>query len=139
MGRVSRIGGAERAIEVEFDPDRLLALGLTAASVNDQLRLANIDLGGGSGDLAGQEYAIRALGAAASVEALAATPIAMPSGGTVRLDDIGTVTDGTADPETFAMSDGQPVVAFSVFRTTGASDLTAGNNAKDALAGLTAR
>ncbi len=55
VGKVSRIGGGDRAIQVDLDPDRLLALGLTAAEVNNQLRQINIDLGGGSGNLAGQE------------------------------------------------------------------------------------
>lgn len=54
VGKVTRIGGADRAIQVELKPDRLLALGITATDVNDQLRQINIDLGGGSGDLAGQ-------------------------------------------------------------------------------------
>ena len=138
VGSVTRIGGGERAIEVELDPARLLALGLTAADVNDQLRATNIDLGGGSGELAGQDFAIRALGSADTVEALAATAIGLPAGGTVRLDDLGRVIDGAAEATGFALSDGQPVVAFSVFRSTGASDLAAGENVKARLAELMA-
>ena len=138
VGRVTRIGGASRAIEVELDPDRLLALGLTASDVNDQLRGTNIDLGGGSGVLGGQDYAIRSLGAADSVEELAATAIRLPSGGTVRLEQVGRVVDGAAELTSFAMSDGQPVVAFSVFRATGESDLTAADAAKARLEALRA-
>lgn len=128
VGQVTRIGGADREIRVNLDPDRLLALGLTAAGINDQLRLSNIDLGGGRGNLAGQEYSIRALGSAATLDDLAATPIALPSGRTVRLDQIGTVTDGASEARAFAMMDGHPVVAFSVFRASGASDLEAGED-----------
>ena len=133
VGKVSRIGGGDRAIQVDLDPDRLLALGLTAAEVNNQLRQINIDLGGGSGNLAGQEYSIRALGSAASLEQLAATPLTLSSGTTVRLDQIGQVFDGSTTASSFALSDGQPVVAFGVFRATGASDLVAGDNAKQRL------
>ena len=64
VGRTSRLGGADREINVELDPDRLLALGITAADVSRQLRTTNIDLGGGRGDLGGQEVSIRALGGA---------------------------------------------------------------------------
>ena len=53
VGKVSRLGGADREIKVELDPDRLLAQGLTAAGVSDQLRMRNIDLGGGRDDPAG--------------------------------------------------------------------------------------
>ncbi|MGR3571834.1 efflux RND transporter permease subunit [Brevirhabdus sp.] len=139
VGQVSRIGGADREIRVDLDPMRLQALRLTAADVNNQLRSVNIDLGGGRGDLAGQEYSIRALGSADSVEQLAATPLTLPSGMTVRLDQLGTVTDGAAEVRSFALFDGQPVVAFGVFRATGKSDLVAGDNAKAALEKLIAK
>ncbi|NCO86316.1 MAG: efflux RND transporter permease subunit [Rhodobacterales bacterium] len=138
VGKVDRIGGADRAIEVELDPNRLLALQLTASDVNRQLRATNIDLGGGSGNLAGQEYSIRALGAAATLDALAATPILVPAGGTVRLDDLGRVIDGSTEPSSFALLDGQPVVAIGIFRSTGASDLAAGDNAKARIVDLSA-
>lgn len=136
IGKVSRIGGGDQAIEVELSPDRLLALGLTASDVNNQLRQNNIDLGGGSGDLAGQAFSIRALGSAPTLEKLAATPIKLAGGGVVRLDDLGLVKDGAEDASSFAMFNGQPVVAFGVFRATGASDLTAGDNAKSRIADI---
>ncbi|SEN72765.1 hydrophobe/amphiphile efflux-1 (HAE1) family protein [Pseudorhodobacter antarcticus] len=136
IGKVTRIGGGDQAIEVELNPDRLLALGLTASDVNGQLRQNNIDLGGGSGDLAGQEFSIRALGSAPTIADLAATRISLSGGGSVRLDDLGTVRDGAQDAASFAMYNGQPVVAFGVFRATGASDLTAGDNAKGRIAAL---
>ncbi|MFZ7092294.1 efflux RND transporter permease subunit [Primorskyibacter sp. 2E233] len=136
VGKVERIGGADRAIEVALDPDRLLALGLTASTVNNQIRQANVNLGGGSGSLAGQEYAIRALGSADSIEALAKMPIPTPAGSTVRLGDLGRVIDGAEETNSFALLDGGPVVAIGVYRASGASDLIAGNAAKEKIAEL---
>lgn len=133
VGQVTRIGGADREIRVDLDPNRLLALGITASSVNDQLRLLNVDLGGGRGNLAGQEYSIRALGSATSIAQLAGTPLTLPTGRTVRLDQIGTISDGASEARAFAMLDGQPVVALGVFRSTGASDLVAGDGVKERL------
>lgn len=133
VGDVSRIGGAESEIKVELDPDRLLALGITASQVNDQLNAKNTDLGGGRGDVASQEYSIRVLGAAPTIGQLRSTEISLPAGNTVRLEQLGTVTMGTAAERNFAMLDGQPVVAFGVFRQTGASDLVAADNAKKIL------
>ncbi len=130
VGKISRIGGADRQIKVELDPNRLLAHGLTAADISDQMRAKNIDMGGGRGDLAGKEYSIRTLGAADSVAQLAATPIAIADGRTIRLDQLGTVVDGPAEERAFALMDGQPVVAFGVYRATGESDLAAGDGTK---------
>ena len=140
VGQTTRIGGADRQILVELDPDRLLAMGLTAADVSGQLRAKNIDMGGGRGDLAGTEYSIRALGSADSVAQLAATPIAIGSTGrTVQLDQLGEVIDGASDERSFALLDGQPVVSLAVYRALGKSDLAAGDGVKAKMADLRAR
>jgi multidrug efflux pump subunit AcrB len=143
VASITRIGGADRQINVELDAGRVQALGLTVAEVSDQLRAKNIDMGGGRGDLAGTEYSIRALGSAQDVARLAATPIligadAKGGGRTVRLDQLGTVTDGPSDERKFALLGGQPVVAFGVFRGSGQSDLEAGDGAKARIAQIEA-
>jgi hydrophobe/amphiphile efflux-1 (HAE1) family protein len=124
VGGVSRSGGVDREIRIALNPDKLLALGVTAANVNAQLRATNIDLAGGRGELSGQEQAIRTLAGARSVADLAALPIWLPGGRSVRLDDLGTVTDGAAEVRTFARLDGQPVVTFAISRAKGASDVS---------------
>ncbi|MBV0892209.1 efflux RND transporter permease subunit [Paracoccus sp. Z118] len=139
VAEIARIGGADLEITVELDPDRLLALGLTAAEVSQQLRARNIDMGGGREDVSGREYSIRALGSAADVAQLAATPISLTTGNTVRLDQLGTVTEAASEQRSFALLDGRPVVAFGVYRAMGASDLLAGDGTKEKLAEIAAR
>ena len=131
LGTISRLGGADREIKVELDPDRLLAYGITAAEISRQLSATNIDLGGGRGDIGGQEFSIRALGGASTVEELAATPLSLPGGRTLRLRDLGEVIDGASEARSFATLDGQPVVSFGVLRATGASDLGVGEAVKE--------
>ena len=74
--------------------------------------------------LRGQEQAIRTLAGARKLEDLAALPIALPGGRRVRLDELGTVTDGAAEPRTFTRLFDEPIVAFGVTRAKGASDVT---------------
>ena len=124
VGEVTRSGGVDREIRVSLDPEKLLALGVTAAAVNDQVRADNVDLGGGRGEIGGQEQAIRTLAGARQVRDLAALPIALPGGRRVRLDELGTITDGAAEPRTFARLFDEPIVAFGVTRAKGASDVT---------------
>ena len=95
---------------------------MTAANVNAQLRATNVDLAGGRGEIAGEEQAIRTLAGARSVGDLSALPIWLPGGRKVRLDDLGTVTDGAAEARTSRGSTGGPIVAFGVSRAKGASD-----------------
>ncbi|HEY8612447.1 MAG TPA: efflux RND transporter permease subunit [Roseomonas sp.] len=123
VGQVNRIGGTDREIRVELRPDRLLALGITAAEVNVQLRNLNIDLPGGRVADAVGDQAIRALGAASSIAELRQRRIALPSGGAVRLADIASVLDTSTDPRSAALLDGRPVVAFEILRTRGSSEL----------------
>src|SRR5271166_4002049 len=61
---------------------------------------------------------------ARSVADLAALPIALPGGRKVRLDELGTIVDGAAEPRTFTRLFDQPIVAFGVKRAKGASDVT---------------
>src|SRR5215212_130142 len=91
VGGVTRVGGVDREIRVDLKPDRLLALGVTTADVNRQLRLTSIDLAGGRSEIGGQEQSIRTLGSAQTLESLAATTISLPGGRRVRLDEVASV------------------------------------------------
>ncbi|HRN88072.1 MAG TPA: efflux RND transporter permease subunit [Hyphomicrobium sp.] len=122
VSEVRRMGGVEREIRIDLDPDRLLSFGVTAGDVNAQVRASNINLAGGRGEIAGREQAIRTLASKVTVSELAATMVALPGGRKVRLDELGTVTDSIAEPRTFAKLDGEFIVAFSVSRAKGASD-----------------
>ena len=136
VAQIERLGGVEREIRVALDPDRLLAFGITAGDVNKQLRATNIDLAGGRGEIAGREQAIRTLAGKQTVADLAATSIVLPRGRKVRLDELGTVVDSTAEQRTFAALDDRPVVAFAILRAKGASDVVVAGDVATAIAAL---
>jgi hydrophobe/amphiphile efflux-1 (HAE1) family protein len=139
VSQIQRIGGVEREIRIALDADRLLAYGITAGDVNRQLRATNVDLAGGRGEIAGREQAIRTLAGKRSVEDLAGTMIALPKGRKVRLDQLGSVSDATAEQRTFATLDGRPVVAFAVSRAKGASDASVSAEVDKSVAELAAK
>jgi multidrug efflux pump subunit AcrB len=64
VAQVERIGGVDREILVSLDPDRLQAVGLTAADVSKRLRGTNVDLAGGLAEIGGRDQAIRTLAGA---------------------------------------------------------------------------
>ena len=123
VAQVERIGGVEREILVSLDPDRLQAAGLTAVNVSRRLRGTNVDLAGGRAEIGKNDQAIRTLAGAKTLNELAGTMISLPTGGELRLDDLGTVTDTIADRRTFARFNGEPVVALGIKRSKGASDV----------------
>ncbi len=123
VAQVERIGGVQREILVSLDPDRLQASGLTAVDVSQRLRGTNEDVAGGRAEIGGRDQAIRTLAGAKTLNELAGTMITLPKGGEIRLDDLGIVTDTIADRRTFARFNGEPVVAFGIKRSAGASDV----------------
>src|SRR5436190_1205263 len=123
VGSVERIGSVEREIRVGLNPVALQGVGITALDVSRQLRGSNADLAGGRSEIGGRNQAIRTLAGARTLTNLAATRIALPRGGDLRLDDIGLVSDTIAEPSTFARFNGAPLVGFSILRAKGASDV----------------
>lgn len=123
VSAVTRLGGVDREIRVELDPARMLAYGVSADRVNSQLRAINADLPGGQAQIGGQAQSIRTLGGAQSVQELANLRISTADGGTVRLADLGTVTDSASDLNSISRYNGQPVVGFMVQRSRGASEV----------------
>jgi multidrug efflux pump subunit AcrB len=123
VSQVQRMGGVDREIRIELDPSRMLAYGVSADQINNQIRALNADLPGGQAEVAGQAQSIRTLGGAQSVAELAETRITASDGRVVRLGDLGTVTDSASDLQSISRYNGQPVVGFLVLRSRGASEV----------------
>jgi hydrophobe/amphiphile efflux-1 (HAE1) family protein len=123
VGEVNRLGGVEREIRIDLDPDRLASFGVTAATVSQALVNVNNDLPGGRVTVGGSERAIRTLGAAGSVQELADTRVPLASGSSVRLGDLGRIEDGWTEPRSRARYDGQEVVTFNFLRSREASEV----------------
>jgi HAE1 family hydrophobic/amphiphilic exporter-1 len=136
---VQRVGGVDREIRIELDPERLIALGITADAVNAQLVGLNVDIPGGRGTIGGAEQSIRTLGSASKVEDLRNTEISLPSGRKARLSELGKVIDGPSEQRQAARYDGVPVVSFNVQRSPNTSDVTIFNGVQQQVALLKQR
>ena len=124
IGKIDRIGGADREIRIDLDPVKLDSFGISAASVSQQLAATNANIGAGRSEIGSAEQAIRTLGNAMSVARLSETSIALPSGRHVRLSDLGTVSDSYKELRSFSRLNGEQVVSFSVYRAKGASEVS---------------
>ncbi|MCE2971056.1 MAG: efflux RND transporter permease subunit [Burkholderiales bacterium] len=138
VGAVSRVGGVDREVRVELDPARLLALGVTAADISRQLRQIQQEASGGRADLGGAEQSVRTLGTVRSADELAAMDFALPDGRRVRLSDVATVSDTTAEQRTAALLNGKPVVGFEIVRSRGAGEVAVAEGVRAALEELRA-
>ncbi|NLB83663.1 MAG: efflux RND transporter permease subunit, partial [Synergistaceae bacterium] len=94
---VSLYGGLTREIHVELDPVALGSLGLNIRQVTNILSSGNYSSPSGRITLGDQESILRVVGESASVVEIENVQIPLPNGVSVRLADIGTVTDDTAE------------------------------------------
>ena len=124
VAQIRRVGGVDREIRVDLNPDRLRSLGITATQVNDQVRTFNANLPGGRAEIGSSEQSIRTLGSAANVNQLNNYQIVLPNGSFVSLSSLGTVSDRFAEVRQTARLNGKPVVAFQVLRSTGSTLVT---------------
>jgi multidrug efflux pump subunit AcrB len=134
MQQVKTSGGVSREIRVILDPVKMQAYGLTAASVNEQLRAVNVNAAGGRAEIAGAEQSVRILGNAQDAFTLGQTQIAVGGGRTVRLSDIADVKDLYGEVRDVAKFNGKPTVAFALVRARGASDVSVYHEAQKVLA-----
>ena len=136
---IQRVGGVNREVRVELDPERLIALGITADAVNAQLVGMNVDIPGGRGTIGTSEQSIRTLGSARTVDDLRNTEISLPSGRKARLSELGQVIDGPSEQRQAARYDGVPVVSFNVQRSPNTSDVTIAKGIFEQIDALKAR
>ena len=133
VARVNRIGGIDRQVRVDLDPQALLAWGITAGEVSQQLARIQVDRPGGKAELGGEQQTIRTLATVASAQQLRDYSIALPDGRSVRLSDIARVEDAAADETQAALLDGQPTVGFSLSRTRKSDELSVSADVREAL------
>lgn len=123
VASVARQGGINHEITFTLEPTKLMALGVSAADVSHALAQTNVDLPGGRITLSGTEYSLRTLGNVKTVEHLRETRIALANGRELRLGDLGTITDGGAEPRNITKLDGKPAIIFQISRAKGTSDV----------------
>ena len=123
VGQVARVGGVDRQVRVELDPDKLLALKATASEISRQLREVQQEASGGRADVGSSEQSVRTIATVQTAAELAAMQITLSDGRSIRLDQVATVQDSFAERRSLAMLNGQVVVGFEVVRSKGASEV----------------
>ncbi len=121
VGQVDRLGGLDREVRVNLDPERLQAYGITATEIDSQIAQFNINLSGGRSEVGGREQSVRTLGSAKTVRDLQGYPIELDNGETVPLSNFGEVADDFEESRQKAFLNGNPVVGFAVKRSLGST------------------
>ena len=94
---VSSFGGPTKEYQVQLDPNKLSAYGLSIGQVEQQLANNNSNGGGSFIEEGSQQINVQALGLFTSVQDIADTAVKSSNGAAIKIGDLATVQQGTQD------------------------------------------
>lgn len=123
VGEVRIEGGAQRAINLWIDADRLAAYGLSINAVRDAVVRQNAEVPGGNVTGPRRETVLRTLGRLEDPRQFDDLVLARIEGSAIRLSDLGWAEDGTKEVRSVARLDGLPCVTLEVRRQSGSNTI----------------
>ncbi len=135
---VNPIGGYEREVVVQMQPQRMLAAGISSADIVAAIRANNENRGAGFVERNGAQWLMRIPGQAMQADDIAAITITAENGKTVHISDVAEVTIGHGLRTGAATQNGREVVMSTVFMLVGENSRTVASNVGKKLAEINA-
>ncbi|RKZ16762.1 AcrB/AcrD/AcrF family protein [bacterium] len=117
-------GGLEDEVQIEVNQERLAALNIPIARIEQVVGVSNVNLPGGA--LRGQtnQYLVRTINEFDNVEEIGDLIIAMNEAAAVRLRDVATVRMGVKDREEITRVNGEESVEIAIYKEGDANTVT---------------
>ncbi|WP_084398366.1 efflux RND transporter permease subunit [Henriciella aquimarina] len=103
---VLSLGGFEKQYQVRLDPDQLTSYDLSVSDVIGSLEAANKTAGAQFIEIGAEQYTVRGVGLARTLDDLRETPVRTVDGRTVRVSDLGEVAIGGGVRQGLATANG---------------------------------
>lgn len=116
---VQLIGGVEREIQIEVDPERVAEYGIPLTDLVEVTRLENVNTPGGSMDLGEAKFLMRTPGEISTPEELANLVVRVGPEGTVHLRDIASIKDAFKELDSLSRVDANPAVTLAISKRSG--------------------
>lgn len=123
IAQVINIGGEVKQYQVLVSPAKLTQFGLTIEDIARAMERANLNTTGGFINAQSQEFLVRNLARAYTVEDLKKTAVAYRNGAPVLLGEVAQVKEGPRVKRGDAGTNGAPAVIMSVQKQPGASTI----------------
>jgi len=133
---VEIVGGLKREIRVHLDPSRLLAYGLSPASIARSLYEENQEMFAGRVTVESREIIARTMGEFESLDEIRHVVVAHSDRGLVYLKDIATVEDAHEEARVITRFNGDHCVKLSVLKQAEANTVQVARGVKERLAQL---
>ncbi len=119
--RATLVGGVEREVKVDVDPERLRLYGVSLDDVIDTVRDENVSIPGGELRLSGQTLALRVPGEVGDPRRIEDFVVKAIGGQPIRIRDLAEVSFGFKDRSSYSRIDGADSVSLSVQKRSGAN------------------
>ena len=104
---VLSLGGFEKQYQIQLDPNQLTSYQLHVSDVIDALEAANKTAGAQFIEVGAEQFTVRGVGLARTLDDLRETPVKSADGRTVRVNDLGDVVIGGGVRQGMATANGQ--------------------------------
>ncbi|MFH1071581.1 MAG: efflux RND transporter permease subunit [Candidatus Glassbacteria bacterium] len=101
VSQVEVIGGQRRVLEVNIDPERLAAYGLSILQLEPMVRQANVNVYAGEFDSGNQRFKVESGAPVASAEELGAIVVGVQADRPVYLKDVAEIVDGPEEIDNY--------------------------------------
>ncbi len=136
VGEVYLVGGREREIKVNIDPDRIESYGLTVSDALREVGKANLDFPTGKIKDSDRQFVVRLAGKFSSLDELKNLVLRYSSEGAVYLSDVAEVEDGFKDVTTLTRVNGKSAVGIVIMKQSDANTVDVSRLSRDALGKL---
>ncbi len=140
VGQITLVGGDEREIKVNIDPQKLRSYGLSLLQVDQIIATSNLDFPTGKIEEGDAQYVVRLAGKYRSLDDLRRLVVGQSrQGGEIRLADIAEVEDGTKEYTTLSRINGKPSVGIIVQKQNDANSVEVSRDVRKELTSLEAQ
>jgi heavy metal efflux system protein len=136
VAAVERLGGYLRQFQVQIDPQRMSARGVTLNEVEHAVESSNVNAAGGFVTEGSMEWTVRAIGRANNVDDLRNTVVSVKSRTPVLLGDIAEIREAPAVRRGLAHRLNREVVSCRVVKQFGADTVKVAQGTRQAIEDL---
>lgn len=134
ISEVNIRGVEEREIQINVDPHKLDAVGLTFEDIALAVQFENVTIGAGEFTADATRRIIRTVADFQNIDQISNTIVKVNEGKPVYIRDVATVVDGYKEQATIARLNDKPVVTLSVVKKAGENILDASEKVKNTIA-----
>jgi HAE1 family hydrophobic/amphiphilic exporter-1 len=136
VGGVNLIGGTDRQIQVQLDPDAMRAYAISPPQVMQALQRENQEVPAGRVRRGDQERLVRITGRVEDPRTFRDITVAVRNGVPVRLGDVANVVDGTAEARSASYLNDGRALSVEILKISGSNTVEVADRVRTAVAEL---